>query len=134
MTAWVKSGTREEIGIITDYTDKRWMSSSISVQSRPSDYILFHFHSLTNFNTLLVETYLDIPHTLTKCGYACSDQYASFSSSSRAHVHVLLIRSASWWVAGYPSVSSIGTVVYSLWKVLISLTRTRRSQRVQRKT
>jgi hypothetical protein len=23
MTAWVKSGTREEVGIITDYTDER---------------------------------------------------------------------------------------------------------------
>ncbi|KAF8897351.1 peptidase [Infundibulicybe gibba] len=51
MTAWVKRGTREEVGIITDFTDP----------------------SLTNFNKELVDLYLDIPFVETKCGYACSD-------------------------------------------------------------
>jgi len=51
MTAWVKNGTREEVGIIIDYTDK----------------------DLTKFNTQLVDAYLDIPFVETKCGYACSD-------------------------------------------------------------
>ncbi|KAJ3551860.1 hypothetical protein NM688_g4466 [Phlebia brevispora] len=51
MTAWVKAGTREEVGIITDYTDA----------------------SLTTFNKKLVELYLDIPYVETRCGYACSD-------------------------------------------------------------
>ncbi|KAF8639864.1 hypothetical protein AX17_001119 [Amanita inopinata Kibby_2008] len=51
MTAWVKRGTREEVGIITDFTDA----------------------SLTEFNMKLVDTYLDIPFAETKCGYACSD-------------------------------------------------------------
>ncbi|KAL4241566.1 Peptide hydrolase [Abortiporus biennis] len=51
MTAWVKNGTREEVGIITDYTD----------------------NGLTNFNKQLVDAYLDIPYVETKCGYACSD-------------------------------------------------------------
>ncbi|THG98571.1 hypothetical protein EW026_g3651 [Hermanssonia centrifuga] len=51
MTAWVKAGTREEVGIITDYTD----------------------NSLTEFNKKLVDLYLDIPYVETKCGYACSD-------------------------------------------------------------
>ncbi|KAG7097154.1 hypothetical protein E1B28_004532 [Marasmius oreades] len=51
MTAWVKRGTREEVGIITDYTDE----------------------GLTEFNKKLVELYLDIPYVETKCGYACSD-------------------------------------------------------------
>jgi len=51
MTAWVKRGTKEEVGIITDFTDD----------------------GLTNFNKQLVETYLDIPYVETKCGYACSD-------------------------------------------------------------
>jgi len=62
MTAWVKEGTREEVGVITDFTDDR----------------------LTTFGMGLIETYLDIPHTKTKCGYACSDH-------------------ASWRLAGYPS-------------------------------
>ncbi|KAF9452038.1 peptidase [Macrolepiota fuliginosa MF-IS2] len=66
MTAWVKAGTREEVGIITDYVDK----------------------DLTKFNKNLVETYLDIPYTETKCGYACSDH-------------------ASWSKAGYPSIFTI---------------------------
>ncbi|TFY79639.1 hypothetical protein EWM64_g4378 [Hericium alpestre] len=51
MTAWVKRGTREEVGIVTDYVDD----------------------SLSNFNKQLVEAYLDIPYVNTKCGYACSD-------------------------------------------------------------
>jgi len=51
MTAWVKRGTREEVGIITDFTDD----------------------ALTKFNIQLVDTYLDIPYVETKCGYACSD-------------------------------------------------------------
>jgi len=51
MTAWVKRGTREEVGIITDYTNSK----------------------LTQFNQGLVEEYLSIPFVETKCGYACSD-------------------------------------------------------------
>ncbi|KAF7776091.1 hypothetical protein Agabi119p4_4484 [Agaricus bisporus var. burnettii] len=51
MTAWVKRGTREEVGIITDFVDT----------------------NLTEFNKKLVTTYLDIPYVETKCGYACSD-------------------------------------------------------------
>ncbi|EJD01034.1 Zn-dependent exopeptidase [Fomitiporia mediterranea MF3/22] len=51
MTAWVKRGTKESVGIITDYTD----------------------NGLTEFNKALVEKYLTIPHVDTKCGYACSD-------------------------------------------------------------
>ncbi|KAF7355186.1 Peptide hydrolase [Mycena sanguinolenta] len=51
MTAWVKSGTREEVGIITDFVDP----------------------ALTEFNKKLVDMYLDIPWVETACGYACSD-------------------------------------------------------------
>lgn len=51
MTAWVKKGTREEVGIITDFTNPK----------------------LTQFNKGLVEEYLSIPYVETKCGYACSD-------------------------------------------------------------
>jgi len=51
MTAWVKRGTREEVGVITDFTDS----------------------GLTEFNKQLVTAYLDIPYVETKCGYACSD-------------------------------------------------------------
>jgi leucyl aminopeptidase len=58
MTAWVKSGTREEVGIITDYVDE----------------------GLTEFNKKLVDMYLDIPWVATRCGYACSD-HASFSKA-----------------------------------------------------
>ncbi|EAU84252.1 peptidase [Coprinopsis cinerea okayama7 len=58
MTAWVKRGTREEVGIITDFVDS----------------------GLTEFNMQLVDTYLDIPYVGTKCGYACSD-HASWSKA-----------------------------------------------------
>jgi len=58
MTAWVKRGTREEVGIIVDFTD----------------------NNLTAFNKALVDLYLDIPYVETKCGYACSD-HASWSKA-----------------------------------------------------
>ncbi|KAJ7781427.1 peptidase [Mycena metata] len=51
MTAWVKRGTREEVGLIMDFVDL----------------------PLTEFNKQLVDLYLDIPWVETKCGYACSD-------------------------------------------------------------
>ncbi|KAJ7228836.1 peptidase [Mycena pura] len=63
MTAWVKRGTREEVGLITDYVDQ----------------------PLTQFNKQLVDLYLDIPWVETRCGYACSDHAswgkAGYSSS-----------------------------------------------------
>ena len=54
MTAWVKRGTREEVGVITDFTDSR----------------------LTQFNKGLIEEYLSIPYVETECGYSCSDHYS----------------------------------------------------------
>jgi len=51
MTAWVKRGSREEVGVITDFTNPK----------------------LTQFNKGLVEEYLSIPYVETRCGYACSD-------------------------------------------------------------
>jgi leucyl aminopeptidase len=61
MTAWVKRGTREEVGIITDFVDE----------------------DVTDFNKALVDLYLDIPFVETKCGYACSD-HASWSKAGYA--------------------------------------------------
>ncbi|KAJ7904363.1 peptidase [Mycena olivaceomarginata] len=58
MTAWVKRGTREEVGIITDFVDL----------------------PLTEFNKQLVDAYLDIPWVETQCGYACSD-HASWAKA-----------------------------------------------------
>ncbi|KAL1743303.1 hypothetical protein HDZ31DRAFT_65139 [Schizophyllum fasciatum] len=58
MTAWVKRGTREEVGIITDYVDE----------------------DVSNFNKQLVDLYLDIPYVETQCGYACSD-HASWTQA-----------------------------------------------------
>jgi len=58
MTAWVKRGTREEVGIITDFVDP----------------------GVTELVKKLVEAYLDIPYVATKCGYACSD-HASWSKA-----------------------------------------------------
>ncbi|CDZ98846.1 Transferrin receptor and related proteins containing the protease-associated (PA) domain [Phaffia rhodozyma] len=58
MTAWVKQGTEEVVGIITDFVDP----------------------DLTAFNKAIVDRYLNIPWKETKCGYACSD-HASFSKA-----------------------------------------------------
>ncbi|KAJ7179301.1 peptidase [Mycena filopes] len=58
MTAWVKAGTTESVGIIMDFVDL----------------------PLTEFNKQLVDMYLDIPWAETKCGYACSD-HASWAKA-----------------------------------------------------
>jgi len=58
MTAWVKKGTREEVGIITDFVDP----------------------DITALNKQLVDAYLDIPYVETQCGYACSD-HASWTKA-----------------------------------------------------
>jgi len=58
MTAWVKKGTREEVGVIIDFVDD----------------------GLTKFNMQLIDMYLDIPYVETKCGYACSD-HASWTKA-----------------------------------------------------
>ncbi|KAG8797696.1 Leucine aminopeptidase 1 [Serendipita sp. 398] len=52
MTAFVKKGTREEVGVITDFVDS----------------------NVVKFVKQLIDAYLDIPYVETKCGYACSDQ------------------------------------------------------------
>ncbi|KIJ55747.1 hypothetical protein M422DRAFT_24273 [Sphaerobolus stellatus SS14] len=51
MTAWVKKGTREEIGIVTDLTSP----------------------TLSQYLRDVVDAYLDIPHVDIVCGYGCSD-------------------------------------------------------------
>ncbi|OBZ76197.1 Leucine aminopeptidase 1 [Grifola frondosa] len=66
MTAWVKRGTREEVGIITDYVDS----------------------DLTHFNKKLVDRYLDIPYVETRCGYACSD-HASWGKAGYPSVFTI---------------------------------------------
>ncbi|KAF9218621.1 Zn-dependent exopeptidase [Gyrodon lividus] len=79
MTAWVKRGTREEIGVIVDFVDD----------------------TLTKYNKQLIDAYLSIPYVDTKCGYACSDHAswskagypaiftieASFENSNHANIH-----------------------------------------------
>ncbi|OCH88312.1 peptidase [Obba rivulosa] len=66
MTAWVKRGTREEVGIITDFVNSE----------------------LTEFNKNLVDAYLDIPYVETKCGYACSD-HASWGKAGYPSVFTI---------------------------------------------
>ncbi|KIJ41121.1 hypothetical protein M422DRAFT_75674 [Sphaerobolus stellatus SS14] len=51
MTAWVKKGTKEVVGVVEDFVDP----------------------TLTDYVKELVEAYLDIPYVATACGYACSD-------------------------------------------------------------
>lgn len=69
MTAWVKKGTKEVVGVITDYTDKTYALFFLIRNSSSDDT-----PRLTEFNKKLIDAYLDIPYAETKCGYACSDQ------------------------------------------------------------
>lgn len=71
MTAWVKRGTKEVVGIITDFTDNEYVVVSHPAVSRT---VILQSNRLTEFNKKLVSKYSDIPFAETKCGYACSDQ------------------------------------------------------------
>ncbi|KZT12990.1 peptidase [Laetiporus sulphureus 93-53] len=66
MTAWVKKGTREEVGVIVDYVNPE----------------------LTELNKQLIDMYLDIPFVETKCGYACSD-HASWAKAGYPSVFTI---------------------------------------------
>lgn len=83
MTAWVKAGTKESVGIITDFVDPEYVVSTDLAN------VLILPVSLTEFNKKLVDEYLDIPYVLTKCGYACSDQYVHGHFS---WIYILLTR------------------------------------------
>ncbi|CAD6585403.1 MAG: Leucine aminopeptidase 1 [Cyphobasidiales sp. Tagirdzhanova-0007] len=79
MTAYVKPGTSERIGVIQDFVDPE----------------------LTGWINGLIGEYCDIPSVSTKCGYACSDHSAwtrigvpsafaieaTFADSNTGHIH-----------------------------------------------
>lgn len=80
MTAWVKAGTQEEIGVITDYVD----------------------HPLTEFNKELIDAYLSLPYVETKCGYACSD-HASWRKAGYPSIFTI---ESSFGHANYANIHS----------------------------
>lgn len=72
MTAWVKEGTKESVGIIQDFVDPdltAFLEGLVGKYRKPS---------LTKWGTTLIT--VDIPAVKTKCGYACSD-HSSFSKA-----------------------------------------------------
>jgi hypothetical protein len=40
MTAWVKSGTREEVGVITDFTDSEYAESIFLLETIQSPFFI----------------------------------------------------------------------------------------------
>ncbi|KAF8205140.1 peptidase [Pholiota molesta] len=75
MTAWVKRGTNEEVGIITDFTDA----------------------DLTAFNKALVDLYLGIPYVERSVEDSIALTVAKYTLTTKLEF------SASWGKAGYPS-------------------------------
>ena len=79
MTAFVKPGTREEVGVITDFVDPQYgLLIILTLVHLMINHSLF---SVVKFVQQLIDAYLDIPWVETKCGYACSDQYVIRISS-----------------------------------------------------
>ncbi|KAI0331675.1 peptidase [Cubamyces sp. BRFM 1775] len=66
MTAFVKRGTEERVGIVTDDVDS----------------------GLISYNKKLIELYLDIPWVETTCGFACSD-HASWRKAGYPSIYLL---------------------------------------------
>ncbi|PVG04195.1 Zn-dependent exopeptidase [Serendipita vermifera] len=73
MTAYVKKGTREHVGVVTDYVD----------------------HNVVEFVKQLIDAYLDIPYKETKCGYACSD-HASWTKNGYPAAFTIESTTENW--------------------------------------
>jgi leucyl aminopeptidase len=72
MTAWVKAGTEERVGIIEDFVDP---ALTEFMEGLVAEYCELE---LIKRGLLLISVItVDIPSVRTKCGYACSD-HASF--------------------------------------------------------
>ncbi|KAF2036596.1 Zn-dependent exopeptidase [Setomelanomma holmii] len=69
MTGYVKPGSKESVGVITDYVDT----------------------GLTTFIKKVITAYCTIPYVETKCGYACSDHA---SASKAGYPSAFVIESA----------------------------------------
>ena len=72
MTAYVRPGTNEEVGVITDFVDPGY-ARSLPVHFRTDSYGQPAFRVVA-FVKKLIDAYLDIPYVETLCRYACSDQ------------------------------------------------------------
>lgn len=87
MTAWVKAGTKESVGIIQDFVDPDLTSFVEKLveeyrKSLPAPAPAFAFVTRKIFSSTSYDADLlvDIPAVHTKCGYACSD-HASFAKA-----------------------------------------------------
>ena len=79
MTSWVKNGTREEIGVLTERVDPEFVPCVIFPACGDRDLC-----RLTKFIKKLIDTYLEIPWVDTTCGsYACSDQWVDHFNNGR---------------------------------------------------
>lgn len=74
MTAWVKAGTEESVGIIQDFVDPTLTSF---IEEAIAEY---RKSAATTASNRPADQLVDIPAVKTKCGYACSD-HASFGKA-----------------------------------------------------
>ncbi|KAH4043345.1 peptide hydrolase [Parastagonospora nodorum] len=90
MTGYVKPGSKEAVGVITDYVDA----------------------GLTSFIKKVVTAYCTIPYVETKCGYACSDHA---SASKAGYPSAFVIESSFENTSGYihTAQDTISTVSFS---------------------
>lgn len=76
MTAWVKAGTEESVGIIQDFVDPTLTSF---IEEAIAEYRESQLQDSIPCASADQST-VDIPAVKTKCGYACSD-HASFGKA-----------------------------------------------------
>lgn len=84
MTAWVKAGTKESVGVITDFVDpaltefNKQLIDKYRQSLRPS----LSPSLLSALTSSLTLSPVDIPWVETKCGYACSgaSEVSAFAS------------------------------------------------------
>jgi bacterial leucyl aminopeptidase len=79
MTAYVRPGTNEEVGVITDFVDPGYARSLLARFALTDGLPAFR---VVAFVKSLIDAYLDIPYVETLCKYACSDQYVDLSKST----------------------------------------------------
>lgn len=107
MTGYVKPGTKEAVGVITDYVDAGLTSFIKRVVTAVNISL-----ALSTAFVLTLFQYCAIPYVETKCGYACSDHA---SASKAGYPSAFVIESAFADTSSYihTAQDTLSTVSYT---------------------
>jgi len=104
MTAYVRPGTKEEVGVITDFVDPEYarlhlLHFALTDGLPPESWHLSRGSSTPTWTSLMSRHFASTPAAISMSTFKPSHKYVAYA----------LPTSASWTKAGYPSSFAIGT-------------------------